>query len=168
MNAYFLKRRIAVVVLVGIILASMYAIISNSPATKGSDPSLDAAQNTGTNGARERDPVKPGPAVKVKIEEIKVGTGAVAKENTEVEVHYVGTLVDGTQFEDSHDKGRPYAFRIGANMVVPGMEQGVTGMRVGGKRKVAIPPELGYADQAMGPIPPNSTLFFDLELMSVK
>lgn len=104
----------------------------------------------------------------LKIEEIEVGTGEEATGRTSVTVHYTGWLLDGTKFDSSVDRGRPFSFVLGAGQVIAGWDQGVTGMKVGGKRKLTIPPELGYgARGAGGVIPPNATLVFEVELLGV-
>ncbi len=100
-------------------------------------------------------------------EDLVVGTGAVAATGDTVTVNYVGKLTDGTQFDSSYDRNQPFTFRIGAGQVIAGWDQGVPGMRVGGKRRLTIPPSLGYGNQQVGPIPPNSTLIFDIELLSI-
>jgi len=101
------------------------------------------------------------------IEDLVVGTGATAAVGDTVSVHYVGTLTNGTKFDSSYDRGQTFAFRIGAGQVIAGWEQGVPGMKVGGKRRLTIPPSLAYGNQAVGSIPPNSTLVFDVELVSI-
>ena len=93
------------------------------------------------------------------VEDVVVGGGALAVAGDTVTVNYVGTFTNGTQF----DAGT-FAFRLGANQVIAGFDQGVTGMRVGGRRRLTIPPNLGYGSQANGPIPGNSTLKFDITL----
>jgi peptidylprolyl isomerase len=103
----------------------------------------------------------------VTIVDEKVGDGAEAKPGTELTVHYTGTLKDGTKFDSSRDRGKPITMELGAGQVIKGWEQGIPGMKVGGKRKLIIPPELGYGKQAQGPIPPNSELNFDVELLGV-
>ena len=105
----------------------------------------------------------------LKIEEVKVGTGDVAVAGKTVVVHYTGYLTDGTKFDSSVDRGQPFDFPLGAGRVIKGWDEGVAGMKVGGKRKLTIPPELGYgAAGAGGKIPPNATLVFDVELLGVK
>jgi FKBP-type peptidyl-prolyl cis-trans isomerase FkpA len=101
------------------------------------------------------------------IEDLVVGTGATAAVGDTVSVHYVGTLTNGTKFDSSYDRGQPFSFRIGAGQVIAGWEQGVPGMKVGGKRRLTIPPSLAYGNQAVGSIPANSTLVFDIELISI-
>ena len=93
------------------------------------------------------------------------GTGAAPQATDMVEVHYAGTLIDGTEFDSSYKRGEPAKFRL--NRVIPGWTEGVGSMKVGGKRRLIIPPFLGYGERNMGRIPPNSTLVFDVELISI-
>ena len=105
----------------------------------------------------------------LKIEEIVVGAGTEAKTGNTVSVHYTGTLFNGTKFDSSLDHGEPFSFTIGQGSVIQGWEQGIPGMKVGGKRKLTIPPALAYGDRAVGnAIPANSTLVFEVELLSVQ
>ena len=102
------------------------------------------------------------------IEDVKVGDGAEAKAGDRVSVHYVGTLADGTKFDSSRDRGAPFAFGLGRGQVIQGWDVGVAGMKVGGIRKLTIPPEEGYGSRgAGGVIPPNATLLFEVELLGV-
>jgi FKBP-type peptidyl-prolyl cis-trans isomerase FkpA len=104
----------------------------------------------------------------LQIEDLKVGTGAEAKAGQSVSVHYTGTLTNGSKFDSSRDRNEPFDFQLGAGMVIKGWDQGVAGMKVGGRRKLTIPPELGYGAGGYPPvIPPNSTLIFDIELLEV-
>lgn len=103
------------------------------------------------------------------VEDVVPGNGAQAKPGDQVRVHYTGSLTDGTVFDSSKPRGAPFEFRIGQGMVIKGFERGVVGMKVGGTRKVTIPPELGYGKRGAPPqIPPNATLVFDIELLDVK
>ncbi|MEH2437878.1 MAG: FKBP-type peptidyl-prolyl cis-trans isomerase [Nostoc sp.] len=105
----------------------------------------------------------------LKYVELKEGTGATPKSGQTVEVHYVGTLEDGTKFDSSRDRGQPFSFKIGVGQVIKGWDEGVSTIKVGGRRKLIIPSELGYgARGAGGVIPPNATLIFDVELLGVK
>ena len=99
----------------------------------------------------------------LKYEEVECGDGETAGRGDTVSVKYRGTLEDGTEF----DAGT-YPFQIGAGMVIAGWEEGIQGMKVGGKRKLIIPPELGYGPTGNGPIPPNATLLFDVELLEIQ
>lgn len=102
------------------------------------------------------------------IEEVKVGTGLEAKTGKTVSVHYVGTLTTGKKFDSSRDRSEPFDFKLGAGQVIEGWDKGVAGMKVGGLRKLTIPPELGYGPRGYPPvIPPNSTLVFEVELLGV-
>ena len=104
----------------------------------------------------------------LEIEDQVVGEGDEALAGQTVEVHYTGWLVDGTKFDSSHDRNQTFRFKLGAGQVIPGWDQGVAGMKVGGIRKLTIPPNLGYGERgAGGVIPPNATLIFKVELMSV-
>jgi FKBP-type peptidyl-prolyl cis-trans isomerase len=95
-----------------------------------------------------------------------VGTGATAVAGNPVRVHYTGWLTSGEKFDSSVDRGQPFSFPLGAGQVIKGWDEGVAGMKVGGKRQLRIPPELGYgARGAGGVIPPNATLIFDVELL---
>jgi FKBP-type peptidyl-prolyl cis-trans isomerase len=102
--------------------------------------------------------------------DIKVGTGEVAKEGSHVRVHYTGWLTTGKKFDSSVDAGTPFTFTIGNSEVIKGWDEGVSGMKVGGKRQLRIPPELGYGATGTpgGPIPANATLIFDIKLLGVQ
>jgi FKBP-type peptidyl-prolyl cis-trans isomerase len=105
----------------------------------------------------------------VQVQDITEGTGDAAETGKTVSVHYTGWLTDGTKFDSSIDRGQPFTFRLGAGQVIKGWDESLVGMKVGGKRKMTIPPEMGYGDRgAGGRIPPGSTLIFEVDLMSVK
>ena len=102
------------------------------------------------------------------IEDVTVGSGAAAATGQKVKVHYTGWLTNGTKFDSSKDRGDPFEFPLGAGRVIKGWDEGVQGMKIGGTRKLTIPPALGYgARGAGGVIPPNATLVFEVELLAV-
>ena len=110
-----------------------------------------------------------GSGAQVKVDEISAGEGLEAVAFSSVEVHYTGRLTDGTVFDSSVGRGEPIRFTLGAGQVIPGWEMGITGMKVGGKRVLTIPPELAYGERGAGNvIPPNATLEFEVELVAVE
>jgi FKBP-type peptidyl-prolyl cis-trans isomerase len=119
------------------------------------DSSAAAANATQSNGG-------------VIINDVTIGTGAEVKSGQLVSVNYILSLSDGTVIQNSKDFGKPFQFTLGAGQVITGWEQGFAGMKVGGVRTIIIPPELGYGDKQTGPIPPNSTLIFSIELLDAK
>lgn len=105
----------------------------------------------------------------LQYEDMVVGSGKMAEPGMNVSVHYTGWLTDGTKFDSSLDRNQAFQFQLGAGMVIRGWDEGVKGMRIGGKRKLTIPSDMGYGAQgAGGVIPPNATLVFDVELLDVK
>ena len=110
-----------------------------------------------------------GQAGVLEFEDLTVGDGTEAARGDMVAVHYTGWLIDGTKFDSSKDRDRPFTFQLGVGQVIKGWDKGVRGMRVGGVRKLTIPPELAYGPRGAGGgvIPPNSTLIFEIELLGV-
>ncbi len=104
----------------------------------------------------------------LQVEDQVVGTGKEAASGDTVTVNYLGTLENGTKFDSSYDRNQPFTTQIGVGQVIKGWDEGIVGMKVGGKRKLTIPASLGYGSQDMGSIPPNSTLIFEVELLDVK
>ncbi|HNS99747.1 MAG TPA: FKBP-type peptidyl-prolyl cis-trans isomerase [Polyangiaceae bacterium] len=137
---------------------------------------LAAAMVLAFSGCGKKEELPAGPGVTVtekkdefKIEDVKVGDGAEAKENSAVKVHYTGTLKNGKKFDSSRDRDAPFEFTIGLGQVIKGWEKGVVGMKVGGQRKLTIPYDLAYGEEGKPPdIPPRATLLFDIELLEVK
>jgi len=151
---------------------------SSSTATGSSASTTTTSTTSSTTGsgmsatARTETPAVPAPEVTtpsgLRYQDLVVGTGAEATAGRAVSVHYTGWLVDGTKFDSSVDRGRPYPFTLGAGDVIRGWDEGVAGMKVGGKRKLTIPPNLAYGPGGRPPvIPPNATLVFDVELLGV-
>jgi peptidylprolyl isomerase len=139
---------------------------SSTSTTSTSTSTTSTTQTTATSdGAASKEITMPNG---LKYVDLKVGDGAIAESGQSATVHYTGWLTDGTKFDSSLDAGKPFTFRLGAGQVIRGWDEGVKGMRVGGKRKLTIPPDLGYgARGAGGVIPPNATLVFDVELLEL-
>ena len=133
-------------------------------------PAADAAATSETAAAAA--PAAAGNEVTLpggtKYVDEQVGSGAEARPGQRVIVHYTGTLTDGTKFDSSRDRNDPFEFALGGGEVIKGWDAGVAGMKVGGRRKLTVPPDQGYGDRPTGPIPPNSTLLFDVELLGIK
>lgn len=128
---------------------------ANAEDKKGETPITSAQEITTPSG--------------LKYVDLQVGSGDLAVTGSLVTVHYTGWLADGTKFDSSVDRRQPFSFPLGAGRVIKGWDEGVAGMKVGGKRKLTIPPDLGYgARGAGGVIPPNATLLFDVELLEVR
>ncbi len=105
----------------------------------------------------------------LRFEDLETGEGAEARPGQRVTVHYTGWLADGTRFDSSHDRNEPFRFLLGKGQVIRGWDEGVAGMKVGGRRRLTIPPHLGYGPRgAGGVIPPNATLVFEVELLEVE
>ena len=133
-----------------------------------------SAQPAPTATAKHAETQKPAEAPppsneKLETKDLVVGKGTEAKTGDSVKVHYVGTLPDGKEFDSSKKHNQPFDFELGAGRVIKGWDQGVAGMKIGGKRKLTVPPSLGYGARGFPPvIPPNSTLIFEVELLEVK
>ena len=141
-------RIIAIIVVLALAASAIAYLISHRSGGIGSEI-------TTASGLRYTDIVK--------------GTGATPQKGQTVTVHYTGTLENGTKFDSSYDHGRPSDFRIGVGAVIPGWDEGLMSMKVGGKRKLVVPPALGYGPNGRPPtIPGNSTLIFDVELLGAK
>jgi FKBP-type peptidyl-prolyl cis-trans isomerase len=139
----------------------------NNASTAAATPKPTAAPTATVTAA----PTAAAPAVPdapLGVVDVVVGKGAAAKAGDKVKVHYTGTLTNGTEFDSSRKRNQPFEFVLGQGKVIKGWDQGVAGMKVGGKRKLTIPPGLGYGARGAGAtIPPNSTLLFDVELVEI-
>lgn len=142
---------------------ALLAAIGASSCTKKEKPA-DATSVTATTEA-----AKTGTVTQLKTEDLVTGSGAEAVNGANVTVHYTGWLTNGTKFDSSVDRGEPFRFRLGEGRVIQGWEKGVLGMKVGGKRRLTIPSDMGYGEQGAPPvIPPNATLIFEVELLNVE
>jgi FKBP-type peptidyl-prolyl cis-trans isomerase len=142
--------------LFALILTACGSSDDNSGAAARGDFKVDSAALTKT-------------ASGLQYQDVTVGNGAEAREGQLAVVHYTGWLTDGTKFDSSRDRDQPFSFPIGAGQVIPGWDEGVAGMKIGGRRKLVIPSNLGYGDMGSPPvIPPGATLVFDVELLDLK
>jgi FKBP-type peptidyl-prolyl cis-trans isomerase len=144
-----------------ILMITAVFVLAQGAATKSATPNTDAPTKVTGEGVKTDSGLQ--------YWDIRVGNGEVAKEGSRVRVHYTGWLTTGKKFDSSVDAGTPFDFTIGNGEVIKGWEEGVTGMRVGGKRQLRIPPGLGYGASGYPPvIPANATLIFDIKLLGVQ
>ncbi|HMK21834.1 MAG TPA: FKBP-type peptidyl-prolyl cis-trans isomerase [Terriglobales bacterium] len=144
-----------VLLVVGVVVVRTSVVAQTAAKTAAAGPTKVTGEGTKTSSG-------------LQYWDIKVGTGRTADRGNTVKVHYTGWLTNGKKF-DSSVGGPPFSFRIGAHQVIQGWEEGVTGMKVGGKRQLRIPPDLAYGKEGYpGVIPPNATLIFDIELLRVE
>ncbi|HKM85997.1 MAG TPA: FKBP-type peptidyl-prolyl cis-trans isomerase [Terriglobales bacterium] len=152
-------KTVVVILALALLALASVAILKAVPADKtvgGSGPTKVTGEPTKTASGLE-------------YWDIKVGTGAVAQSGQHVKVDYTGWLTNGKQFDSSVGTGKPFGFMLGAGQVIKGWDEGVAGMKVGGKRQLRIPPDLAYGAKGYpGAIPPNATLIFDVQLVDVK
>lgn len=170
MLKYIIFIVVAVIVVAGVVMyrnGSQQASAPTAPAdATGAIAPVAAPAATGTPITNSKPVTMQNGLI---IEDVKVGTGETAVKGALITVHYVGTLDNGTKFDSSRDRGEPFQFPLGQGMVIQGWEQGFEGMKIGGVRKLTIPPSLGYGAQgAGGVIPPNATLHFEVELLGVR
>jgi peptidylprolyl isomerase len=162
-----MDRRVIGLLVAGGILAVVVIVILVGRGG-GSDEKASKASIEIPNGPTVELPTGPAPTQLV-VKDLKTGTGAEAKSGDQISVQYVGVLYDnGTKFDSSYDHGQPFSFKLGGGNVIPGWDQGVAGMKVGGRRELVIPPNLAYGAQGQPPtIPANATLVFVIDLVSV-
>ena len=150
-----------VAALVVVLMMTAVFVLAQSAAKNSATPNTDAPTKVTGDGVKTESGLQ--------YWDLRVGNGEVAKEGSRVRVHYTGWLITGKKFDSSVDAGTPFDFTIGNGEVIKGWEEGVTGMKVGGKRQLRIPPALGYGADGYPPvIPPNATLIFDIKLLGVQ
>ena len=161
-------RKSAIVGVIIFALAVAFALAQTAPPAKKPAKIMNVRPNTKAPTKVTGDGVKTESGLQ--YWDITVGSGQVAKEGDRVRVHYTGWLTTGKKFDSSVDAGRPFTFALGNGEVIRGWDEGVAGMKVGGKRQLHIPPDLGYGADGTpdGTIPPNATLVFDVQLVSVQ
>lgn len=152
-----MERKILIIIIVVVIVAvtlGLYFLFAGPSQNSGPLGNQNGNLNSGTSG--------------LKVEISGQGTGAEAKTGDTVTVHYVGSILNGKKFDSSVDRNAPFTFTIGKEMTIKGFELGVLGMKAGEKRKLTIPPELGYGSTAFTLIPANSTLVYDVEMLGIR
>lgn len=155
------SKSVVVVLLLVVVAGAGYFLSRKSETQPASTPAADVAPGNAPASAEA--------PKELQVTDIKVGEGVEATAGKTVVVHYVGTLLDGTKFDSSRDRGEPFSFPLGQGRVIQGWDQGVQGMKIGGLRKLVIPSHLAYGEAGAGNlIPPNSTLVFEVELLEVK
>ncbi len=158
------KTILTIVILIIIILGSyfLYQALKNDEADNVETNNNETNNNETNNNNNNND-------MTLKIEILKEGSGEETKNGDNVVVHYTGTLEDGTKFDSSLDRGTPFVFTLGVGKVIKGWDLGILGMKIGEKRKLVIPSDLGYGERGTpgGPIPPNATLIFEVELLGI-
>ena len=161
-------RKSAIVGVIIFALAVAFALAQTAPPAKKPAKIMNVRPNTKAPTKITGDGVKTESGLQ--YWDITVGSGQVAKEGDRVRVHYTGWLTTGKKFDSSVDAGRPFTFALGNGEVIRGWDEGVAGMKVGGKRQLRIPPDLGYGENGTpdGTIPANATLIFDVQLLSVQ
>ncbi len=169
-----MEKNILLIIIAVIAIVGFYFLLQNSQNNENENQEINSSKNSEQQEANsEEENKEENKEVEKKnqeleIEVLKEGTGEEAKNNDKVTVHYTGTLENGTKFDSSLDRGDPFVFTLGVGDVIKGWDQGVLGMKVGEKRKLTIPSELGYGSRGAGLIPPNATLIFEVELLEVE
>ncbi len=156
-----MNRYVAIVIVI-LALTAVFAVAQSAAKKAATAPNTDAPTKVTGDGVKTDSGLI--------YWDIRVGNGQTAKEGSHVRVHYTGWLTTGKKFDSSVDAGKPFDFTIGNREVIKGWEEGVAGMRVGGKRQLRIPPALGYGAEGTpgGPIPANATLIFDIQLLGLQ
>ncbi len=156
--------------MVGAIIYGVTYFTNNAPTSVELPKNMSDETEANASDNLEQAAAAPAPNnTQVQYAVLKQGAGEVAKEGDKVTVHYAGALVDGAKFDSSLDRGTPFSFTLGAGQVIQGWEIGVAGMKVGERRRLIIPPQFGYGERGTpgGPIPPNATLIFEVELLKI-
>ena len=157
-----MKKTVIISVLIILAGVGVYFLVSGSKGNNLPTPTITPTPETTATPTGNQNNMN-----NLKIEILKEGTGVAAKNGDVVSVHYTGTLENGTKFDSSLDKNEPFSFTLGAGEVIKGWDLGILGMKVGEERMLTIPPDLGYGDSGIGPIPPKATLIFEVELLAV-
>lgn len=165
-----MSKHRALSLVVGLFLIAAVSVSGCRPTPSESPQEPAPSEPTSSQEATPPEPEGDSEQVtELRIEDIVVGEGRAAKTGDRVSVHYTGRLTDGKKFDSSRDSGRPFEFVLGQGEVIRGWDEGIVGMKVGGQRKLTVPPDMAYGEEGYpGVIPPNATLVFDVELLSIQ
>lgn len=168
MRSAIIKIIITILAIAAVFWLGNKYLRGNVKITNNNPPAAETVQNDSSSGTENQTQNQPEPEIKMNVQTIKEGTGEPSKSGDKLKVHYTGTLENGTKFDSSLDRNQPFEFTLGAGQVIRGWDEGLIGMKTGEKRKLTIPPELGYgANGVPGAIPANSTLIFEVELLKI-
>lgn len=152
-----------------IVVATVFVTLAISNIEKRNDEALSKVMNADIDSIQAKEPANPNGAQTTtnKSNSKTANMNKTAQVGDQAVVHYVGTLANGTKFDSSRDRGEPFAFIVGAGQVIKGWDEGLVGMKIGEKKTLVIPPEKAYGAKGQGPIPPNSTLTFEIEVVDI-
>jgi peptidylprolyl isomerase/FKBP-type peptidyl-prolyl cis-trans isomerase FkpA len=167
----FVNTRLAVFIIAFLLILGAVVVFAKNnfkPTGSNSENSLYKLDTIQGPRAQQASPTMNEPQItELKIEDEKEGTGSAVVKGDKVEVNYIGTLLNGVKFDSSYDHGQTFSFTVGGGQVIEGWDQGLIGMKTGGKRKLTIPSSMAYGSQAVGGIPANSPLIFEIELVKI-
>lgn len=158
----------ALLILVCVVGYVLYLGVTGTPASIPLIQSLETTETVSLFNATTTAPISMKETQTMQKTDVVVGMGASAESGKKLTVEYTGTLLNGTKFDSSKDHGKPFTFTLGVGEVIEGWDEGVVGMKEGGKRTLIIPPDLAYGARAVGLIPANATLMFEIELLKVE
>jgi FKBP-type peptidyl-prolyl cis-trans isomerase len=159
-----MKKSLTTIILISSLALGLSGCVEKKTSTEKPTPTATMTPTTQPTMSTTKTPTSSG---KLESTIIKEGTGSPVKIGDTVSVHYVGTFLDGKKFDSSRDRGQPFSFTVGQGRVIKGWDQGLVGMKVGEVTKLTVPPTLGYGSEDYGPIPGNSTLVFEIELLKI-
>ena len=165
-SSYLYRKGARAALLIGVMLAVVIAIVGCSKGTSGTKTSgTNGSSGSAASGGNQAKDIS-----RLRTRDVKKGAGAKAKKGNALTVEYTGWLVDGTEFDSSKDSGKPLKFTLGSKEVIPGWDEGMVGMQVGGKRMISVPSAKGYGAKGTpdGKIPPNAGLIFQVELLKIE
>lgn len=162
------KSKLGIIAVLCVLAGALFFSKAQDAPAPPADPEQHSPGDAHDHGAPQPDPALVGGVTKLKIQDLRAGKGAAAQDGDNLTMNYKGSLLNGTVFDQSYGKA-PFPFQLGAGKVIKGWDEGIKGMKVGGKRKLTIPASLGYGEQGSGKIiPPGATLVFEVELLKIE